>query len=169
MDKKRGIREYFEGVKRFVEFVSLNAHDGRIPCLCCKCVHSELLPAKVVCGHLKNFGILSNYRTWTMYGELQLTTTLAKVRSSHVQENLNEYENFGGMLHNLFAMHDMAPEPMDEGPSVQQSAEDPSMQQLVEGPNDDAKRFYKMIEDVEKPLYKACTKFRIFSAIIVLY
>ena len=48
MDKKRGTREYFEGVKRFVEFVSLNAHDGKIPCPCCKCVHSELLLVEVV-------------------------------------------------------------------------------------------------------------------------
>ena len=60
-----------------------------------------------------------------------------------MQENLNEYENFSGMLHNLFPMYDMAPKPMDEGPS---------MQQLIKGPNNDAKRFYKMIKDVEKPI-----------------
>jgi len=47
------------------------------------------------------------------------------------------------MLHNLFAMHDMAPESMDEGPSVQQPAEDPSVQQSAEGPNDDVKSFTK--------------------------
>ena len=48
MDKKRGTRKYFESVKRFVEFVSFNAHDRKISCPCCKCVHSELLPAEVV-------------------------------------------------------------------------------------------------------------------------
>ncbi|KAL0007409.1 hypothetical protein SO802_008911 [Lithocarpus litseifolius] len=169
MDKQRGTREYFEGVKRFVEFASLNARNGKIPCPCVKCVHSQLHPAEVVRGHLNNFGILSNYRTWTMHGESQSTTAPVEVRSSHVHENLNEYGNFGGMLHNLFSMHDMAPESMDEGPSVQQPAEDPSVQQPAEGPNDDAKKFYKMIEDVEKPLYKGCTKFSIFSAVVVLY
>ena len=30
-------------------------------------------------------------------------------------------------------------------------------------------KFYDRIEDVEKPLYKGCTKFSIFSAIVVLY
>ena len=69
--------------------------------------------------------------------------TPAEGGSSHVQENLNEYENFSGMLHNLFPMYDMAPKPMDEGPS---------MQQLIKGPNNDTKRFYKMTEDVEKPI-----------------
>ena len=43
------------------------------------------------------------------------------------------------------------------------------MQQPVEGHNDDAKMFYDQIEDVEKPLYKGCTKFSIFLAIMVLY
>ena len=52
----------------------------------------------------------------------------------------------------------MAPEPMEEGPTTQHPAE---------GPNDDAKKFYKMIDDVDKPLYEGCTKFTIFSAIVV--
>ena len=40
---------------------------------------------------------------------------------------------------------------------------------MAEGLNDDAKKFYKMIEDVEKLLYKGCTKFCIFSTVVVLY
>ena len=56
--------------------------------------------------------------------------------------------------------HEMAPEPMEEGPTTQH---------LAEGPNDDAKKFYKMIDDVDKPLYEGCTKFSIFSAIVMLF
>ena len=44
-----------------------------------------------------------------------------------MQENLNEYVVFCGMLHHLFPTHDMTPEAMEQGPSVQQ---------LVEGPNE---------------------------------
>ena len=51
-----------------------------------------------------------------------------------MQENLNEYENFSGMLYNLFPMYDMIPKPMDEGPS---------MQQLIKGPNMMQKGFTK--------------------------
>ena len=54
----------------------------------------------------------------------------------------------------------MTPEPMEEGPTVQH---------LGEGPNDDVKKFYKMIDDVDKPLYEGCTKFTIFSTVVVLF
>ena len=54
----------------------------------------------------------------------------------------------------------MAPEPMEEGPTAQHPAE---------GPNDDTKKFYKTIDDVDKPLYEGSTKFSIFSAIVVLF
>ena len=73
------------------------------------------------------------------------------------------------MLNDLHPMHDMAPASMDDGPSVQQGLDGSSVQQPVEGHNDDAKMFYDQIEDVEKPLYKGCTKFSIFLAIMVLY
>ena len=42
-------------------------------------------------------------------------------------------------------------------------------QQLTEGLNDGAQKFYKMIDDVDKPLYAGCTKFSIFSTIVVLF
>ena len=42
-------------------------------------------------------------------------------------------------------------------------------QQPAEGLNDGAKNFYKMIDDVDKPLYVGCTKFSIISAIIVMF
>ena len=54
----------------------------------------------------------------------------------------------------------MPPKPMEEGPTVQHP---------TEGLNDDAKKFYKMIDDVDKPLYEDCTKFSIFLAIVVLF
>ena len=86
-----------------------------------------------------------------------------------MQESLNQYGDFQKMLHDLYPMHDMAPDTMDQGPSVQQVVEGPTVQQMVNGPNDDAKKFYNRIEDVEKLLYECYTKFSIFSAIVVLY
>ena len=43
-----------------------------------------------------------------------------------MQENLNKYDVFHGMLHNLFPMHDITPEPMEQGPSVQQPVKGPN-------------------------------------------
>nr|XP_023870348.1 uncharacterized protein LOC111982961 [Quercus suber] len=50
---------------------------------------------------------------------------------------------------------------------VEPTGEGETAQQLAEDPNDGAQKFYKMIGDVDKPLYVGCTKFSIFSAIVV--
>ena len=76
-----------------------------------------------------------------------------------MQDSLNQYSDFRGMLHDLCPMHEMVLEPMEQSQSVQQ---------LTKGPNDDAQKFYNMIDDVDKPLYDSCTKFNIFSTIVVL-
>lgn len=128
-----------------------------------------MFDVEVVRHHLYSFAMVKNYRTWVFNGEFESTATITEGGSSHVHESLDEYGDFHGMLHDLHPMHDMAPASMDEGPSVQQGLDGPSVQQPVEGPNDDVKKFYDQIEDVEKPLYKGCTKFSIFSAIVVLY
>ena len=52
--------------------------------------------------------------------------TSTESRSSYVQENLNEYDVFHGMLHNLFPTHDMIPELMEQGPCVQQPVKGPN-------------------------------------------
>ena len=138
-DAKRGFEEYFHGLDSFVEFVAHTACQGK------------------------------NYRAWVFNGEFESTPTTTEGGSSCVHESLDQCGDFHGMLHDLHPMHDMALALMDEGPSVQQGPNGPSMQQPVEGPNDDAKKFYDRIKDVEKPLYKGCTKFSIFSVIVVLY
>ena len=128
-----------------------------------------MLDVEAVRDHLYSFGMVKNYRTWVFNGEFESTPTTTEGGSSRVHETLDQYGDFHGMLHDLHPMHDMAPNSMDEGPSVQQGPDGPSVQQPVEGPNDEAKKFYDRIQDVEKPLYKGCTKFSIFLAIMVLY
>ena len=81
--------------------------------------------------------------------------------SSHVHDSHEQYGDFRGMLHDLCPTHEMAAEPMGQGET--------SQQQPAEGPNDGAQKFYKMIDDVDKPLYAGCTKFSIFPAIIVFF
>ena len=53
--------------------------------------------------------------------------------STHVQDSLNQYSDFHGMLHDLCPMHEMAPKPMEQGQSVKQ---------LAEGPNDDTQNIW---------------------------
>ena len=160
MDKSRGSKEYFEGVNQFVEFASPFACDGKILCPCVKCVNLIVQPLSVARDHCWASGMLKTYKVWKFHGELAAATPATECGSSHMQETQNLYGDFHGMLHDLCPPHEMAPKPMEEGPTAQHSGE---------GLNDDAKKFYKMIDDVDKPLYEGCTKFTIFSAIVVLF
>ncbi|XP_050290108.1 uncharacterized protein LOC126728302 [Quercus robur] len=160
MEKRRGTREYFEGVNQFVEFAAPSACNGNILCPCVKCVNLLIQPLNVVREHCWASGMLKNYKVWKFHGESAAATPATECGSSHVQETQNPYGDFHGMLHDLCPPHEIPPEPMEEGPTAQCPGE---------GPNDDAKKFYKMVDDVDKPLYEGCTKFSIFSAIVVLF
>ena len=86
MDRRRGSREYFKGVSKFVEFASLFARDEKILCHCAKCVNLILQPVNVACDHCWASGMLKNYKVWKFHGESAAATPATECGSSHVQE-----------------------------------------------------------------------------------
>ena len=160
MKKRRGDKEYIEGVLSFVEFTSLHVHNGKILCPCIKCINLNLVSPGVAREHLWSKGMLGSYTHWKFHGESVVVPMAPECGSSHVQDSHEQYGDFRGMLPDLCPTHEMAVEPMGQGETSQQPAE---------GPNDGAQKFYKMIDDVDKPLYVGCMKFSIFSAIVVLF
>ena len=84
MDKRRGSREYFKGVSKFVEFASLSARDGKILCPCAKCVNLILQPLNVACDHCWASGMLKNYKVWKFHGESVIATMAIECESSNV-------------------------------------------------------------------------------------
>ena len=142
MDAKKGSEEYFHGLDSFMEFAARTACQGKISCPCRNCRHRYMFDVEVVRDHLYSFGMVKNYRTWVFNGEFKSTPTTTEGGSSCVHESLDQCGDFHGMLHDLHPMHDMALDSMDEVPSVQQGPDGPSVQQPVEGPNDEAKKFY---------------------------
>ncbi|XP_075633708.1 uncharacterized protein LOC142606210 [Castanea sativa] len=145
MKKQRGSMEYIEGLLNFVEFASEHASDGKIFCPCTKCVNLCLVPPGVAREHLWRKGMLQSYTHWKWHGESADAPTATECGSSHVQDSLEQYGDFRGMLHDLCPTHEMPPEPMQEGERVQQQAQGQ--------PTDGAQKFYNMIDDVDKPLY----------------
>ena len=129
MKKRRGDREYIQGVLRLVEFASLHARNGKILCPCTKCVNLNLVPPRVAREHLWSKGMLGSYTHWKFHGESATVLTAPECGSSHVQDSHEQYGDFRGMLHDLCPMHEMAAELMEQGETAQQ---------LVEGPNDGA-------------------------------
>ena len=142
MDTKRGSEEYVHGLDSFVEFATRTACQGKISCPCRNYRHRHMLDVKDMRHHLYSFGMVKNYRTWVFNGEFESTPTTTEGGSSHVHEILDQYSDFHRILHDLHPMHDMAPASMDEGSIVQQGPDGPFVQQPIEGPNDDAKKFY---------------------------
>ena len=103
---------------------------------------------------------LGSYTHWKFHEESAVAPTAAKCGSSHVQDSHEQYSDFCGIFHDLCPTHEMTAEAMEQSETAQQ---------LTEGLNDGAQKFYKMIDDVDKPLYVGCTKFSIFSTIVVLF
>lgn len=87
-------------------------------------------------------------------------TTSSGTNASHFQKISNECSDIHAMLHDVFPVQDMALEPREEGPSVQQS---------IQGPNEDAKSVDNLMKDAEQPVYKGCKNYSILSFIRQLY
>ncbi|GMY39227.1 hypothetical protein FCV25MIE_34479 [Fagus crenata] len=74
----------------------------------------------VVHDHLQSYGISKGYETWIFHGEVVTATNSSGTSDGHVQENSNNYGDIRAMLHDIFPMHDIASEPLEEGLSEQQ-------------------------------------------------
>ena len=158
----RRSREYLDGVQQFLNFTSNHAYpNGTISCLCKKCMHTNSWPIDVVQAYIVSKGI---YNPWNFNGESSSVKTSTEIPSSHVQENPIEYADLHDMLHDMFPIQDMASRPMEEVPSVQQPIEGPA-----KGPNEDALKFMKLLEDANQPCYKGCKYFSKLLAIVHLY
>ena len=84
MDKRRGSREYFEGVNQFMEFASLSRHNGKILHPFAKCVNLILQPLNVACDYCWASGMLKNYKVWKFHGESAIATMAIECESSNV-------------------------------------------------------------------------------------
>ncbi|CAL5440087.1 unnamed protein product [Camellia sinensis] len=129
-----------------------------------------MLTVEVVHDHLVSYGISPGYNCWYHHGEIMSATTSSRTSQSHVEEIRPKYGDIRDMLRDVFPMHTRnmdeyakesnLPEPSDQGPSVQRAQEDP---------NEDAQKFYDLLEDAEKHLYEGCKNFSKLSAIVHLY
>ena len=109
-------------------------------------------------------GIYRGYNPSVFNRESSFAQTSSKIPNSHIQENLIEYIDLHDMLHDMFPIQDMASGPMEEVHIVQQPTEGP-----VEGPNEEALRFMKLLEVANQPCYEDCKHFSKLSVIMHLY
>nr|POE97376.1 hypothetical protein CFP56_31067 [Quercus suber] len=58
------------------------------------------------------------------------------------------------MLHHMFPMHDVVPDPIEEDMASDPVVGGPGVEQPTQGPNEVSLQFLKLLKDVEEPCYE---------------
>ncbi|XP_075655172.1 uncharacterized protein LOC142625386 [Castanea sativa] len=151
----RSCIEYINGVENFLEYAFKNPIDGdmKINCPCIDCSNRYRRTRDEVQYHRLFRGIRRDYTTWYLYGE-----------GDSEEEGDSEVEgddDDDGMLYG--DMFDMI---KDAYPQVVHGRE--SSGNEPQEPIGDAKKFYRLLEEVKRPLYPDCEKYSSLSFIVKL-
>ncbi|XP_058185677.1 uncharacterized protein LOC131302904 [Rhododendron vialii] len=156
MYQSRLTSEYLNGVKRFLNFAFQNASiDGKIVCPCVKCGNGRWVTRSKVVDHLVCDGFIKGYTKWIAHGEAMSSTTTASIPTNSGNA-LGTNNSMREMLYDTFGIsnRDIG---MDDVPNN------------VELLNADAKKFYKLVSDAQKPLYPGCKEFSKLSLLVELF
>ncbi|XP_020245141.1 uncharacterized protein LOC109823267 [Asparagus officinalis] len=166
MDRDRGwmyntsrvSAEYIEKVNDFLDKAFAKAAKGNeICCPCRGCFNRCWHQRNTICNHLIVKGFIDNYYKWVFHGE-DLPSRL-NVHSESDDDDARTHDDVGGLLHDIFRgtieeFSDNDEEDIKEG-----------TEELTE----DAKKFYKLVEEGQQELFPGCKTFSKLSFIIRLY
>jgi hypothetical protein len=154
MDKEwtklpRHWKRYRKGVKSFLDFAyTKGSPQGReISCPCAHCANGKWARRHVVRNHLIAAGFVEGYDVWVNHGE-DMPLPMDVDKDTKDQED--SHDDIGGLLYDIF--RDVVEE--DES---------------SKGPNEEAKKFYNLINEAKQELYPGCEGFSTLSFIIRLY
>jgi hypothetical protein len=103
-----------------------------------------------VYSHLKIFGIIGNYRFWYHHGEVSGEAESDSEVEEHPDSQGATEDGYNGMeelLMDLFPQQ--INQPINEGTSHTSPNE-----AFEEHPNDEAQKFYKLLDDLNQPLHE---------------
>ena len=145
MCSSRLTKEYENGVSEFIKFVVAHAKDPRrMTCPCLSCCYGSRVDAVQLASHLKRHGIDKSYTCFNF----------------HVEKSNGNVESGDNTT---YASNDNSTDTYDYD-RVEEIAE-----ALEEDLKDCPKMFERLVNDIEKSLYKGCTKFTRLSAVLKLY
>ncbi|KAI3783835.1 hypothetical protein L1987_42923 [Smallanthus sonchifolius] len=144
----RRLPEFEAGVIEFLNAsFSKVAKGGQICCPCKRCMNRFWYRRDEVFDHLKGYGFVENYYVWVFHGE----------SPSQIRFDANIDDNGAGMHDNFDELlHDRFRDTAKETSTVQ------------EGLNEEAKKFYRLVEDGNQELFPGCKNFSKLSFIIRL-
>ena len=140
---------YTDGVEKFLEFAyAKKQFDSPIYCPCKKCVNRYQFTREIVKEHIVVNGFLRKYKNWTYHGE------------SYVSLRENQDREEDNILMDLDMRDDMV-EMVEEVMGM------PGMDSN-NGPDEETKSFFKLMEDAKTDLYPGCKKFTTLSFVVRL-
>ncbi|WMV07748.1 hypothetical protein MTR67_007374 [Solanum verrucosum] len=129
-----------------------------IRCPCVKCCNTTLGTRETVRTHLKVYGIIKNYTFWYHHGEV-----LGEPESQCEDGDDNEVENCENEDEIREILRDFYPN--HYGHTLDVHCDD----SLEEEPNVEAKKFYSLLGDFEKPLYQGSKISKLSTLIKLLH
>ncbi|XP_052117337.1 uncharacterized protein LOC107489344 isoform X2 [Arachis duranensis] len=166
--KNRALLQYRRGVNEFLDFAFSHTNDDKIYCPCFKCNNCLRKSREQVEFDLLSHGIVRNYTIWYHHGEsLQDESPHSSSFDSH--DDYMDKDDMENMLRDHFGVWDI--EEDIEEPNEEHIKEDigEPYEEHVEEPNEDAAKFYKLLDDSEKELYPGCTYFSKLSFLMRLF
>ncbi|XP_019255009.1 PREDICTED: uncharacterized protein LOC109233579 [Nicotiana attenuata] len=145
--------EYIRGVNDFLDKVFERASQGNeILCPCKKCINHYWHYRNMVEDHLVVNGFVDGYTKWVFHGEGFSSRNAP--HESNDDEDSNMCDDIDGLLHDTFR-------------NVEGEAE--QEEQMRETISEDAKRFFRLLEEGKQELYPGCETFTKLSFTIRLY
>ncbi|GAU35269.1 hypothetical protein TSUD_324070 [Trifolium subterraneum] len=160
---RRTLKAHFKhGVREFVTYVmsrDVVKREGgiRCPCIKCSCVLIIKSPEDVI-DHLENVGFMDDYYVWRHHGEQEpKNTNVGFMVDTHALSSgvRAECENFGHM-------EDMVGDALGVNLSYERGDEE----EII--PNEKALKFYSMMEEVNKPLFKGSSDSKLSMCVRLL-
>ncbi|CAI8590659.1 unnamed protein product [Vicia faba] len=141
-------QSYKDGVNYFLDiaFTKGMVEEEEILCPCSICCNDSWEVRDVVYDHLCSKGFVKGYTEWIYHGEDESLIDL----DGDSDNETSSHDDIDGLLFETFK--DVA-----EGGGVH------------EGINEDAKKFYKLVDDANQELYPGCEKFSSLSFTIRIY
>ncbi|XP_027769946.1 uncharacterized protein LOC114075965 [Solanum pennellii] len=152
MNLRRSTNEYIHGVNDFLDKAFERASQGNeILCSCKKCFNRNWHCRNMVEDHLICHGFVHGYTKWVFHGEGFSSRNTP--HPTDKEETSNMHDDIDRLLHDTF--RNIVDDRRHEG--------------VREGPHEDAKIFFKLVEEGKEELYPGCKKFAKLSFTIRLY
>ncbi|XP_042437052.1 uncharacterized protein LOC122023018 [Zingiber officinale] len=145
----RWVPEFENGLLNFLNISFAKASSGgQIKCPCRRCKNRYWYRRDEVYNHVKSEGFVENYDLWIFHGE---DPSSLKTTRDLYDDVPRMHDNIDELLHDRFR------DVVEETSNVQQ------------GPNEEAKKFYRLVEEGKQELYPGCKNFSKLSFIIRLF